>query len=177
MNEIKQYIGKQYNVYLDIAKNITHNKKPDYEDLLHTCIEQLLKTNPKKLKSLIKKKHLLYFMARIMLNNYHSNTSPYYYTYKRYNDKTNTLSPNYIYKSNKHIIKSKEEDEIKFKYIEEQLNGLYWYDAQVFKIYFLENHSLTSMAKATKISKYSLRKSLKKVKEHFKKTLKNDKKK
>tara|TARA_Y100001963_G_C6625464_1_gene373772 strand:+ start:299 stop:679 length:381 start_codon:yes stop_codon:yes gene_type:complete len=105
-----------------------------------------------------------------MVNNYHSKTSKYYYIYKQFNSKSNNLSSNYIYKEERQLLKDKQKEEQKFLYIEQQLNKLNWFDAQVFKLYYLDENftSILGMSHATKISRYSLQKSLNKVRAHFK---------
>ena len=52
--------------------------------------------------------------------------------------------------------------------MENKLKDCFWYDAEVFKLYFREGHSLNSMAKATKISRATLYKSITNIKQYLK---------
>ena len=104
-----------------------------------------------------------------MLNQYHSKTSRYFYKYKKYyqyhltRPQLESISAD-DYKSNK---KNKEEVEEKLQWIEEKLKDLYWFDAEVFRIYYKENFSLSEMAKATKINKNTIYKAIKNVKNYL----------
>jgi len=72
---------------LDISKRITSNRHPDYEDLLHETILVLYALEKEKINKIIKKKKLTFYIVRIMINQYQSNTSPYHKKYrKQYND-------------------------------------------------------------------------------------------
>jgi hypothetical protein len=133
-----------------------------------------------------------------MINNYHSNTSHYYYTYKKYDTKKNSFLPyhknnlstyytyqvyldSYTKPTYQQPFKEEEEKtkkqqtEKRLKFVDKKLKELKekgeWFDAQVFTIYYLDNHSLNTLAKATDISRSTLHKSITNV-IHF---LKNEK--
>ena len=67
--------------------------------------------------------------------------------------------------------KQKEEIEVKLEWIDEKLKDLYWFDAEVFKLYYRKNFSLSEMAKATKINKNTLYKAIRNVKNYLKNEL------
>ena len=98
---------------LDISKRITSNRHPDYEDLLHETILALYNSDKEKIKYIIEQKKLTFYIVRIMMNQYHSNTSPYHKKYrKQYNQKQ--LKDFYIYTKEpltKEKIKQLEEQE------------------------------------------------------------------
>jgi len=165
---LDKYLIENYDRLKDVALNIAGIK--EYEELLHFVIEELYKCDQIRLREIIEKKQMTFYAVRVMMNQYHSKTSRYYYKYKKYYEYHATQTIECIsadkHKSTK---KKKEEDEIKLKWIEEKLKDLYWFDAEVFKLYFLgkENFSLSAMSKATKINKNTLYKAIRNVKNYL----------
>ncbi len=170
MEKLNIYLEKSYSNLLDISKRITSNRHPDYEDLLHETILALYNSDKEKIKYIIEQKKLTFYIVRIMMNQYHSNTSPYHKKYrKQYNQKQ--LKDFYIYTKEpltKEKIKQLEEQEDRLQWIEEKLKHLSWFDVEVFKIYYRENYSLNTMSKATKINRSTLGKSIRYIKNYLK---------
>jgi len=163
---LDEYLIKNYDRLKDVALNISGIK--EYEELLHFVIEELYKCDQIRLREIIEKKQMTFYAVRVMMNQYHSKTSRYYYKYKKYYEYHATQTIESISadksKSNK---KKKEEVEVKLEWIEEKLKDLYWFDAEVFKLYYRENFSLSEMAKATKINKNTLYKAIRNVKNYL----------
>lgn len=170
MEKLNEYLEKSYTNLLDISKRITSNRHPDYEDLLHETILALYNSDVQKIKYIIEQKKLTFYIVRIMLNQYQSNTSPYHKKYrKQYNEKQ--LKEFYIYTKEpltKEKIKKLEEQENRLQWIEDKLKHLSWFDVEVFKIYYRENYSLNTMSKATKINRSTLGKSIRYIKNYLK---------
>ena len=61
----------------------------------------------------------------------------------------------------------KQEIEERLEWIEEKLKDLYWFDAEVFKIYYREGFSLNQMQKETKINRNTLHKAITNVKKYL----------
>ena len=167
---LNKYLNENYNNLKDVALNIAGSK--EYEELLHFVIMELYKCDKKKLKEIIKKKQMTFYTVRIMINQFHSQTSRYYYKYKKYYEFHTTQTIEHMsvdkYKSNR---KQKEEVEVRLKWIEDKLKDLYWFDAEVFKLYYKESFSLSEMSKATKINKNTLYKAIRNVKNYLKNEL------
>jgi hypothetical protein len=164
---LNKYLTDNYNKLKDIAVNIAGNKNKD--DLLSFVIEELYKCDKNKIEDIIKNKQLTFYIARIMVNQYHSKTSRYYYKYKKYYEYHTTTTIESITADNiDYTIKEKEQIEERLEWIDTKLKDLYWFDSQVFKVYFLENHSLNTMAKATKINRNTLFKAISNVKNYLK---------
>ena len=170
MQKLNTYLEKSYNKLLEISKRITSNKYPDYEDLLHESIIALYNSDKEKIKDIIEKKQLTFYIVRIMMNQYQSNTSPYHKKYrKQYNEKQ--LKEFYIYTKEpltKEKMKKLEEQEDRLQWIDEKLKGLSWFDVEVFRIYFREGFSLNKMQKETKINRSTLGKSIRFIKNFLK---------
>ena len=170
MEKLNDYLDKSYQNLLDISKRITSNRHPDYEDLLHETILALYNADKEKIKDIIEQKKLTFYIVRIMMNQYHSNTSPYHKKYrKQYNEKQ--LKEFYIYTKEpltKEKMKKLEEQEDRLQWIEEKLKHLSWFDVEVFKIYYREGFSLNKMQKETKINRSTLGKSIRFIKNYLK---------
>lgn len=138
------------------------------DDLLSFVIEELYKCDQDRINEIIEKNQLTFYIARVMLNQYHSKTSRYYYKYNKYYEYHTTTTIESISADNvDYTIKDKELIEERLDWIEDKLKDVYWFDAQVFKVYYLENHSLNSMAKATKINRNTLFKAISNVKKYL----------
>jgi len=162
---LNKYFEENYNKLKDIAYNITNGKG---DDLLSFVIEELYKCDKDRIIEIIKKKQLTFYIVRVMLNQYHSKTSRYYYKYNKYYEYhvsgiIEAISPS----DDNTEIEDKEEIEQRLEWIEEKLKDLYWFDAECFSIYFRESHSLNTMSKATKISRATLYKAINNAKKHL----------
>ena len=111
---------------------------------------------------------MTFYAVRVMINQCHSNTRRYYYKYKKYYEYHTTQTIECISADkSKSTKKQKEEIEVKLEWIDEKLKDLSWFDAEVFKLYYRENFSLSEMAKATKINKNTLYKAIRNVKNYL----------
>jgi DNA-directed RNA polymerase specialized sigma24 family protein len=163
---LNKYLIENYDKLKDMAFNIAGKNGKD--DLLSFVIEELYKCDQERIDEIIEKNQLTFYIARVMLNQYHSKTSRYYYKYKKYYEYHTTTTIESISADNvDYTIKEKELVEERLDWIEEKLKDVYWFDAQVFKVYYLENHSLNSMAKATKINRNTLFKAISNVKKYL----------
>lgn len=150
------WFKENYGKLRDICKNIT--KDNDVDELLHFCIEQVLKN--KNFFAIENDKEKVYFFSRVVKNNYNSNKSPYHQQYRRHN--FNEL------KGEVEIVsKDYEENEIDLEWVMEQLkimkSGKDWYYGRLFDLYIEENCSLTNLSKRTTIPLNSVSRDIKKV--------------
>ena len=101
---------------------------------------------------------------------YHSKTSQYYYQIARFYDK-HTLQD--CTKMSKFIFTNDTAEQEKIELIESLLDRLYWYDREMFKLYFFgdnngKKYTLQSLADKTGISRRSIFTTIKNVKEYLK---------
>ena len=130
----------------------------------------LYNTDKEKINDIIKQKKLTFYIVRIMMNQYQSNTSPYHKKYRRTKHKEH-LKEFYIYTKEpltKEKMQEFEDREKKLQWIEQKLKNLSWFDVEVFKIYYKEKYSLNTMSKATKINRSTLGKSIRYIKNYLK---------
>ena len=187
MSKLSKYLEENYERLKEIAYKITSEKSPDKDDLLHETIVSLYSSDKKKIDDLIENRKLLFWIARIMVNQYHSKTSPYWYKYRKYYKKINEKfvlgcwQDQYINNTPSRLHRIIQEDGIEAKKqiekgleeIDKKLKKIHWLDSEVFRIYYLgevngKQFSLNSMEKETGISKSTLYKSIKKVKKILK---------
>tara|TARA_R100000152_G_C6772265_1_gene199075 strand:+ start:270 stop:776 length:507 start_codon:yes stop_codon:yes gene_type:complete len=164
---LNDYLITNYDKLKDMAYNITSGK--GNEDLLSFVIEELYKCNQEKINDIIVNNDMNWYIARVMVNQFHSKTSRYYYKYNKYYEYHVTgiieaISPDTTEKT----IEEKEIVEQRLHWIEKKLKNLYWFDAECFRIYYRESHSLNSLSKATKISRATIYKSIRNVTNYLK---------
>ena len=157
---------------MEVSRKLTSDKYPDYEDLLHEVILELYNKEEGFINGLILREECLYYIVRIMINQYHSSTSPFYAKYKRHYQIKKQYKENYIFNKrggveieNWEELKQMEE---RLNWIDKKCKNLNWFDVQIFKIYYLNGFSLTSMQMATKINRNTLGKSIRIVKKYLK---------
>ena len=160
------YLIKNYNKLKDIAYNITNGKGND--DLLSFVIEELYKCDKERIEDIVRKKQMTFYVVRIMINQFHSKTSRYYYKYNKYYEYhvsgiVEAISPD----NTETHIEEKELIEEQLGWVEEKLKDLYWFDAEVFRIYYREGFSLNEMQKETKINRNTLHKAITNVKNYL----------
>ena len=79
---LNKYLIENYDKLKDMAFNIAGKNGKD--DLLSFVIEELYKCDQDRIDEIIEKNQLTFYIARVMLNQYHSKTSRYYYKYNKY---------------------------------------------------------------------------------------------
>ena len=162
---LNKYLEKNYGKLKDMSYNITSGKG---EDLLSFVIEELYKCDTERIKDIIKNKQFTFYIARVMINQFHSKTSRYYYKYNKYYEyHISGIQDGVSTDDTIETIEYKVNVEERLDWIDTKLKDLYWFDAEVFKLYYLsdKNFSLNTMAKATKINRNTLHKSITNVKE------------
>ena len=74
---LDKYLIENYHKLKDIAYNITSGKN---HDLFSFVIEELYKCDQNKINEIIEKNQMTFYVVRVMINQYHSKTSRYYYS-------------------------------------------------------------------------------------------------
>lgn len=169
---------KEYEKLKNIANNIC-KKKDLANDLLHDALEAGLKYPNEKLEFIKKDGKLFFFFARIMANMYHSKTSRFYYKYKKIYEHIYFTDGN----NNDTFISTLYNDGLdiqRLELIDRILDGIYWYDRELFKLYYFgevdgKRYSLSSLAKRTGISRKSIFNTVNNVRELIKKELNENK--
>ena len=73
---LNKYLKENYDKLKDMAFNIAGKKNKD--DLLSFVIEELYKCDQDRIKEIVEKKQMTFYIVRVMINQFHSKTSRYY---------------------------------------------------------------------------------------------------
>lgn len=163
-SEIDYFFEENWNSLQEAAKKISNNDV-QWEDLLHLCLEDFLQKE--NLSEIILSGGGKFYLIRMMMNQYRSNTS---YFHKQYREDIHEFDPNLSEESEDPYA----DEEIDPDYqgqIEELLSKLPWYDRNLFEIYAIEQHSMSSLSRATGISRTSITLTLKRVKDYLKQNI------
>ena len=147
---LNDWIENNFNELKKICSRIA--KGQDSDDLFQLSIEQFLKNQ--KVDD-IPDKEKLFFFARIAKNNYISNSSPYYHTYRKFKfTDIDNVDIQYL---------EYEEPVVDLDWVKKELNQLDWYFKRLMELYIEEGCSITSLSKRTTIPINSVSRDINKV--------------
>ena len=151
----------RYREYFSIAKRITKGDERA-RDLLHDVLIQL--SNNYKWNNLSNKREQDYFITRTMMNQFNSNNSKFQRTYKKFT---------FEQVSNVEQIDTIYEEQPTIEWIQHILenevnnNPQNWYNVGLFKMY-MQERKIDIIHQKTRIPKYSLRLTIKEMKNWIK---------
>ena len=148
-------IVQEYPILIEASKKITNNHEL-HLDLLHYALEELY--SKKNYEEIINSGGVRFYVVRIMLTQWRSNTGPFYKMF--FNQKSNEISED--------IIDYKEYDQQELEYIK-ALEDLAWYDKELFKIFSDNQHTISSLSRETGIPRSSVDITIKKVRKILRK--------
>lgn len=148
-------IVQEYPILIEASKKITNNHEL-HMDLLHYALEELY--SKKNYDEIINSGGVRFYVVRIMLTQWRSNTGPFYKMF--FNQKSNEISED--------IIDYKEYDQNELEYIK-ALEDLAWYDKELFKIFSDKQHTISSLSRETGIPRSSVDITIKKVRKILRK--------
>jgi hypothetical protein len=148
-------IVQEYPILIEASKKITNNHEL-HMDLLHYALEELY--SKKNYEEIINSGGVRFYVVRIMLTQWRSNTGPFYKMF--FNQKSNEISED--------IIEYKEYDQQELEYIK-ALEDLAWYDKELFKIFSDKQHTISSLSRETGIPRSSVDITIKKVRKILRK--------
>jgi DNA-directed RNA polymerase specialized sigma24 family protein len=147
---INIWIENNFNELKKICDRITRGE--DSDDLLQLSVEQFLKNRK---SDDIPDKEKLFFFARIVRNNYNSNSSPYYHTYRKFKfTDIDDIEIQYL---------PYEEPVINLDWVHKELNNMEWYYKRLMELYIEEGCSITKLSKRTTIPLNSVSRDINKV--------------
>jgi formylmethanofuran dehydrogenase subunit E-like metal-binding protein len=148
-------IVQEYPILIEASKKITNNHEL-HLDLLHYALEELY--SKKNYEEIINSGGVRFYVVRIMLTQWRSNTGPFYKMF--FNQKSNEITDD--------IIEYKEYDQHELEYIK-ALEDLAWYDKELFKIFSDKQHTISSLSRETGIPRSSVDITIKKVRKILRK--------
>ena len=185
MNKIYQAVADCRKTFIDMSYTFTLDVN-EINEAVQELMLYFLQMNPKVLKDIYEKdgqKGLIRYGAVVLRRSFTSPRSPYYYKYKKYYTHIDESSSNVTYNSKtwhdeqnkKHLYNIPNPEEYKqwqkLELIDQALESVYWYDRDVFKLYYYEGNTLTGLAKKTGISRNSLFTTIDKVRDQLKELL------
>ena len=173
MIDIHKLISKERQRLVELCRLYT-NDKNKIDNVVQETYLVLLEMNQKLLHKIYKDdgiKGILKYCHIIIRRFCCYTKNKYYYKYNKYyeNMSTSTNLSNFVYRETHTGV-----DEVMIKKLEASIENLYWYDKEVLKLYYYENHTLDSLAKQTGISRNSLFNTIDKVRKELKEVLSDE---
>ncbi|MBB03988.1 MAG: hypothetical protein CML03_00440 [Pseudooceanicola sp.] len=185
MNKIYQAVADCRPTFVKMCYTFTKDVN-EIDEVVQECIIYFMQMNPQTLKKIYDKdgqKGLIRYGAVVLRRSFTSVRSPYYYKYKKYYTHLDQQASNITYdiketgetSNEKHLYNLPNAEEYqqwqKLELIDQALEEIYWYDRDVFKLYYYEGNTLSGLAKKTGISRNSLFTTIDKVREQLKELL------
>lgn len=150
MNELTN----EYPKLIEASKKITGNHEL-HLDLLHYALEELYSKS--NYDEIINSGGVRFYVVRIMLTQWRSNTGPFYKMF--FNPKNNEIVGDFADMPT-------EINELDYKQV---LESLGWFDKELFKLFTIGQHTISSLARQTGIPRSSVDFTIKKVRKILKK--------
>tara|TARA_R100001163_G_C5060534_1_gene197349 strand:+ start:1191 stop:1715 length:525 start_codon:yes stop_codon:yes gene_type:complete len=160
------WIQTNYATICDIAKVITKGREPDCDDLAHEVILAMLEADREKMNSIAESGGLRYWTVRLCLNNYRSSTSRYHYKYRKPSERHRKAAEHIKFVAHDSQ-EYKYEHEVLLDFVDDCLRQLPWFEANAFAIYFMEEHSLSTLSVATGINRNTLYKAIRQTSDYI----------
>lgn len=182
MNNIYQAVADCRETFVEMSYTFTQDIN-EIEEAVQELMLYFMQMNPATLEDIYIKdgqKGLIRYGAVVLRRSFTSPRSPYYYKYKKYYTNLDTQASSITYditevNNEKNLYNIPNPDEYKqwkkLEQIDKALEDVYWYDRDVFKLYYYEGNTLTGLAKKTGISRNSLFTTIDKVREYLKEAL------
>ena len=170
MKKIYKILADLRSHFVKMTYGLTTDKNV-IDEVVQEFYLYILQCNPDTLKGIYEKdgeKGLIRYGAVVIRRSLQSKNSPYYYKYRKYYTRIDEISSTTTYDitENGELTNPKnlynvpnEVNNFQYKKLEEIdkiLDGVYWYDKELFKLYYYEDNTLDSLAKKTGISRNSL---------------------
>jgi len=175
MNKIYQAVAELRSKFKEMSFAFTTDEN-EIDNAVQELMIYFLQMNPKTLKDIYEKDGedgLIKYGAVALRRSFTSPRSKLYYTYNKYYTHISNYYETNVTDNLKSIYNMPEVIEeykwTKLEQIDEILDGLeYWYDREIFKLYYYKGNTLDSLAKKTGISRNSLFTTIDKVRNKIK---------
>ena len=168
MKKIYKLIGSLRNKFETMTYGLTIDKN-EVDEVVQELMLYFLQMNPDTLKAIYNKdgeKGIISYGAVVIKRSLNSKYSRYYYKYKKYYTKLDD-NCNISYETidgeiipSRYLYNLPEKEQVfqwnKLEQIDQVLDDMYWYDRELFKLYYYEDNTLDSLAKKTGIGRNSL---------------------
>ena len=153
---IDQFMRENYGELLIAATRISNNSDLS-EELLHFCLEEFLRK--KDCLTIVASGGGRFYIVRIIMNQWRSTTSEFFHTYRKHNDEITDEYADEIYEEDPEFMERADR-------VREELAKLPWYDRKLFETFVSENHTVSSLARATQIPRTSVSLTINRIRRH-----------
>ena len=150
ISEVLNYIA-YYSGFTFVKDMCARNGQENGGDLYSDLFLIINDYPPSKILNIFNAGQMQYWISGVILNQTHSNTSPFFKNYK----KALPVDENF-----EMVEWGAIENSIKLDEIDKAINKLSWYDREVFRMYFYERKSYRAIQKETKIHYTAIGKTL-----------------
>jgi len=166
----EQFLVDAYEQLQDMCRMYVGESLGD--DLFHdTCI-WLLEDTTGKYEEMCERGELWYYIARVLKINAFSKTTRFYYKYKKHKE----IEDNTIDFHVQFLVYSQETEDTmtrttknKVAAINKVLADIPWFEREIFKVYYLHEHTLQTLSDATGINKNTIHKAIRRAKRKIQK--------
>jgi len=155
---VEQFMQENYKELQDASSRISSNSDLA-EELLHYCVELFLRRSD--CSTVVASGGARFFIVRIMMNQWKSTTSEFYHTYRKPNEEITGEYEDTIYEEDPSYMERADR-------VREELAKLPWYDRKLFDTFVDENHTVSSLARATQIPRTSVSLTINRIRRHVK---------
>jgi len=168
MNKVYEAVAECRSKFKEMSYSFTTDIN-EIDNAVQELMLYFLQMNPETLKGIYDKDGsdgLIRYGAVALRRSFTSPRSKFYYKYNKYYTHIDELSSNRTYDSthttnakNLYNLPNEVLDVCKYEQLESidnVLDGLYWYDRDIFKLYYYEGKTLSGLAEETGISRNSL---------------------
>ncbi len=174
VDPLDKYVTSNYDAIVKMAVAITRGDRHDADDLAHEVMVILYESDRGRMVGLIERGQMRYWIARIMMNQYNSKTSPWHYKYRKQVERHRAAAYE-IEGWSTPDDGEWERREALCNFVEKQLERYPYFERMVFMVYVAHGHSLNTLAKETGISRTTIYKAIKHVRDAIKQTHKAQK--
>lgn len=148
---------ENYRELKEAANRISGNSQLASE-LLHYCVDQFLRR--KDCEAIVLSGGGRFYIVRIMMNQWASTTSDFFHTYRRNDEQIKGEIEDQIYEEDPSYMALADK-------VREELAKLPWYDRKLFDTFVNENHTVSSLARATQIPRTSVSLTINRIRKHI----------
>ena len=172
MNKIYKIVGECRKHFIKMSYTFTIDEN-EINEVVQELMLYFLQMNKDTLKNIYEKdgkQGILRYGAVALRRSFNSPRSQYFYKFKKYYtrlDDNCNITNNLNEKLENIPAIEAPKNYIKLEHIDTELDNMYWYDREIFKLYYYENNTLDSLAEKTGISRNSLYTTIDKVRKEL----------
>ena len=135
------------------------------QDLMHDLCVTILEDNGDKYEDICNRGELWYYLVRVAKINAFSKTTRFYYKYKKHKEReTNDLDFHVLFVTNRtNDERTDAWTKEHMRNVDAVLSTLPFFEREIFRVYYLHEHTLNTLAHATGINRNTIHKALRRA--------------